>query len=390
MNPNRLLVIDDEPDIRDFVKEVAEEMGFEVAEAESQAQVETALRSFSPSVIVLDLIMPEIDGVELLRFLAKKECRAHILLISGLDSKVLNTAQRLGSTLGLNMAGTLGKPMTVCVLEAALTKALQEGRRVTERDLKEALAGEQLLLHYQPKVSLKSEHVWDVEGVEALVRWQHPNHGFLPPDEFIPLAEETGLIGPLTDLVLKAALEQVRSWNNEGFPVSVSVNLSPHLLDDLELPDRIAELLKKYDLTGSALILEITESAVMEDAARTMDILTRFRLKGIELSLDDFGTGYSSLVQLHRMPFSELKIDKSFVMESNESEEAATIVRSITNVGHNLGLKVCAEGVEDGKALDLLRSVGCENAQGYFMSRPLGASDGTKLLRKWATGEAKK
>lgn len=390
MHPNRLLVVDDEPDIRDFIKEVAEEIGFEVAEAESQAQVQTALRSLSPTVIVLDLMMPEVDGVELLRFLVKEGCRAQILLISGLDPKVLNTANRLGTTLSLNMAGTLHKPMTVPELEATLTKTLQGGRLVTESDLKEALAEEQLLLHYQPKVSLKSERVWEVEGVEALVRWQHPKHGLLLPDEFIPLAEKTGLIRPLTEFVLKTSLEQMRIWSEEGLAVSVAVNLSPHLINDLKLPDRIADLQKEYDLKDSSLSLEITESAVMADAARTMDILTRFRLKGIELSLDDFGTGYSSLVQLYRMPFSELKIDKSFVMEANESEEAATIVRSIANLGHNLGLKVCAEGVEDQETLDLLRSVGCENAQGYFMSRPLGASDGTKLLRKWATGEAKK
>jgi EAL domain-containing protein (putative c-di-GMP-specific phosphodiesterase class I) len=386
MHPNRLLVIDDEPDIRDFIKVVAEDIGFEVTEADNQVEFQAALQSFSPTVIVLDLMMPGVDGVELLRLLVKKGCRARILLISGLDPRVLNTANRLGSTLGLNMAATLHKPMSIPELETALRKTLQEGHRITESDLKEALAEEQLLLYYQPKVSLESDRVWEVEGVEALVRWQHPKFGLLSPDEFIPLAEKTGLIRPLTEFVLKASLEQVRIWSEEGLEVSVAVNLSPHLIDDLELPDRIADLQKEYGLKGSPLSLEITESAVMKDAAHTMDILIRFRMKGIELSLDDFGTGYSSLVQLYRMPFSELKIDKSFVMEANESEEAATIVRSIANLGHNLGLTICAEGVENQEALDLLRSVGCEKAQGYFMSRPLGASDETKLLRKWAAG----
>ncbi len=216
------------------------------------------------------------------------------------------------------------------------------------------------------------------------MRWDRPNQGLLPPDEFIPLAERTSLIDSLTDYVLHAALEQITQWRTNGRPVAVAVNLAPQLLSDLNLPDRLSDLLKRYGVDGSEVILEITESAAMTDVARTMDILTRLRLKGIELSMDDFGTGYSTLVELYRMPFSEMKIDKSFVIDVNRNKEAEVIVRSIVDLGHNLELKVCAEGVETEEAMDFLRAIKCDLAQGYFLSKPLPPSDAMALIETWA------
>ena len=390
MTANRLLVVDDEPEICDFIREVAEENGFGVAIAENYDQFRAAYRSLDPTLVVLDLHMPEVDGIELLRYLVDERCGAQILLASGVDSRVLTAAKRLGAAHGLNMLGALQKPIGVPQLEEMLRAAKQEERSITERDLREAIEHEQLTLHYQPKVSLQSSRQWAVDSVEALVRWQHPAYGLVMPDEFIPLAEDSGLIARLTDVVLEAALYQTRLWHDGGFPVSVAVavNLAPQAISDLELPDRLSDLLREHNLEASKLILEITESAAMADAVRTMDILTRLRLKGIGLSMDDFGTGYSSLVQLYRMPFGELKIDKSFVMDLGESDEAEKIVRSIVNLGHNLGLSVCAEGVETEEAVDLLRSIGCEKAQGYLISKPVPAKDMTEMLRAWGQGDA--
>jgi len=255
--------------------------------------------------------------------------------------------------------------------------------QITERDLREAIEGAQLVVYYQPKVSLSAEEGFDVHACEALVRWQHPQYGMVFPDAFIPLAEATGLISPLTDRVVAATVNQIRLWEDQGLSLSVAVNLTPRLLDDLELPDRFSDLMERHGLPASRLIVEITESGAMADATKTTDILVRFRLKGFGLSLDDFGTGYSSLVQLHRMPFSEMKIDRSFVMDMDHDEEAKAIVHSIVHLGHNLGLHLCAEGVETLDSLKWLREAGCETAQGYYMSRPIPAEDVPSWRDEW-------
>ena len=383
MNPNRLLVIDDEPDICEFIKDAAEGTGFEVTATSDPDDFRSGYRDFSPTVIILDLHIPDTDGVELLRYLAEDQCGAGILLISGVDSRVLRTARRLGASRGLNMLGSLQKPIMLHELDATLRQALKREYSVTERDLKDAIDNGHLCLHYQPKVSLQSDSKWIIGGAEALVRWQHPQHDLLMPDEFISLAEESGLISALTDFVLGEAIRQMRLWRDDGMPMSVAVNLAPQLLHQMDLPDRVGEMLKTQDMKGDNLILEITESAAMTDTTRTMDILTRFRIKDIGLSIDDFGTGYSSFVQLYRMPFSELKIDKSFVLDMHQDEEAKIIVRSIANLGHNLGLSLCAEGVETREALDLLRSFGCEKIQGYLVSRPLEADALSDFVADW-------
>ncbi len=381
MNSSRLLVIDDEAAIREFVRDVAEGAGFDVVAVEAFDEFRSSYRSLDPSLVILDLKMPKVDGIEVLRFLADERSRAQILLVSGADTRILTTAKQLGSTQGLNMLGALQKPIMLADLEAMLEAAEHKDRSIGEHDLREAIEKRQLRVHYQPKVDLTSGQVGTVNGVEALVRWQHPELELVMPDEFIPLAERTGLIGALTDVVLREALEQVKLWQDGGHRLSVAVNLAPQLLSDLEFPDRISDLLGEYRVDASAMMFEITESGAMADVALTMDILTRLRLKGVGLSIDDFGTGYSSLVELYRMPFSELKIDKSFVMDIGKGEEAAVIVRSLVNLAHNLGLTVCAEGVETQEALDLLQSLGCEKAQGYLIGKPVPATELTNMLQ---------
>jgi EAL domain-containing protein (putative c-di-GMP-specific phosphodiesterase class I) len=199
------------------------------------------------------------------------------------------------------------------------------------------------------------------------------------PDKFIPIAEQSGLILPLTDLVARMAVEQLAEWDADGIDLAVAINLAPQLLNRLELPDRFAELADEHSIDRSRLMLEITESAAMADTGRTMDILARCRLKGMGVSIDDFGTGYSSLVALCRMPFNELKIDKSLVIELHRSEEAKLIVRSIVDLAHNLGLSVCAEGTETSEAVNFVRTCGCKSTQGYYISKPL-APDALKAF----------
>ncbi len=380
MNSNRLLVIDDEPGICEFITEVAEGVGFEAKATTTPDDFRTTYRTFSPTAIILDLVMPDTDGIELLRFLADDRCRAQVLVASGVDPRVLATAKRLGDAHGLQMSGVLEKPIMVPDLEALLRKASQAQKSITEQGLRQAISDRELVIHYQPKLELGEGAPQAIKSVEALVRWQHPHYGLVMPNDFIPLAEETGLISPLTDYVMQAAAEQMSKWEHDGIVLSVAINIAPQLLSHLELPDRFAALMAEHGLPPSRLILEITENAAMENTARTMDILARFRLKEMGLSIDDFGTGYSSLVELFRMPFNELKIDKSLVMEVHANEEAKLIVRSIVDLAHNLGLRVCAEGTETIEAMDFMQAVGCELTQGYYVSKPLPPDDLAALI----------
>jgi len=381
MTPN-ILIIDDEEDVGNFIADVAEENGFETAVATTPDEFWPAYLATTPSVVVLDLMMPEVDGVQFLRLLADSQCSAQIILVSGTDTRVLSSAERLGNTHGLRMLGYLQKPISVAALEEMLGKAGARPKTATEPELAAAIKSDQLILHYQPKIDLKSEHAGSIVACEALIRWLHPEHGLLQPDAFIPLAEETGLISEMTDFVLLLAIKQSRLWQNDGISLVISVNLSAKLLGDLELPDKIGALTKKYHVSPKDLMLEITESAAMADVGLTMDILTRLRLKGFGLSLDDFGTGFSSLVELHRMPFNEMKIDKSFVMEIGKDEEAKKIIQSIVDLGHNLGLQLCAEGLESEEALEYVRSLGCDSAQGFLISKPLPVDQFTEFVKQ--------
>ena len=248
-------------------------------------------------------------------------------------------------------------------------------------ELRRAIEDGELVVYYQPKADLASGRI---VGSEALVRWQHPERGLVPPNEFIPVAERTGLIKPLTRYVLAAALAQCAAWNDDGHDLHVSVNLTIPDLLDLDLPDRIALLLAETGARSEQLELEITESTILADPFRVRDVLNRLNEMGVRLAIDDFGTGYSSLAYLKRLPVQTIKIDRSFVMAMDESPSDATIVRSTIDLGRNLGLDVVAEGVETQGAWDALRGQGCTLAQGYFVSRPVPAEELEALLRERA------
>ncbi|MGA7799849.1 MAG: EAL domain-containing protein [Gammaproteobacteria bacterium] len=259
-------------------------------------------------------------------------------------------------------------------------------RRLTlTGELRRAIDGGQLLLHYQPKIDLQTRRA---TGVEALIRWQHPVHGLVPPDEFIPLAERTGLIRPLTDWVLNEAVRQCSLWRRRGLYLSVAVNLSAYSLKYAQLPTEIGALLQTWNIPASALVLELTESAMMEDPDLATDIVRRMDRMGLRIAVDDFGTGYSSLAHLQRLSVHELKVDKSFVIGMNADDSNTVIVRSIIDLAHNLGCKVVAEGVETQDGLTALESLGCDTAQGYYLSRPLTAAALEHWLAETAWGHA--
>jgi EAL domain-containing protein (putative c-di-GMP-specific phosphodiesterase class I) len=369
---NRLLVVDDQPDILDFVAQVAESLGWRVATAEGADAFRARLREMEPTLVMLDLQMPGTDGIELIRELGRIGTKASILISSGMDQRVLGSAEQLGLSYGLKMVGLVQKPIMLADLESILERHLASERVPTAPELRRALDRHQLVTHYQPKLRFEDD-AWRIHGVEALIRWQHPDLGLVYPDAFIGLAEETGLIAALTDFVLQDGVRQLGAWLAQGVALDLAVNLSPRLVRELDFPDRLADLMREHRVDNARLTLEITETAALEEPARTRDILTRLRVKGFGLSLDDFGTGYSSLTQLYRMPFSELKIDKSLGMELHSSREARTMTRSLIDLAHNLGLKVCTEGVETAAALQFLQAAGADFVQGFHLGRPMPA-----------------
>lgn len=254
-----------------------------------------------------------------------------------------------------------------------------DDRMALQSELRQAIANDELVLHYQPKIDFNANQV---SGVEALVRWLHPKHGLMSPDKFIPLAEQSGLIKPLTKWVLKTALRQCEEWYRAGVNLSMAVNVSAISIQDPEFPAQMEKMLEDFDVPASQLEIEITETAVMSEPVRAVECIRRLSALGFQVAIDDFGTGYSSMAYLKELLVAKIKIDKSFVKDMAVNHNDAVIVRSTVELGHNLGLKVVAEGVEDQMSWDKLKGLGCDSAQGYYMSRPLPTNDFMDWLQK--------
>lgn len=306
------------------------------------------------------------------------------------EIKIGKVAPTIGAALFPDHA--LGATQLLECAEKALCQARRNGNRFAIHslqvpnlrpakqlmtELRQAIVADQLFLTYQPKVNLSRAYI---TGVEALARWQHPERGVIAPDEFIPVAERTGLIIPLTLWVLHGALTQCRQWLDQGLDLSVAVNLTMGNLETQELPEQIAGLLRDTGVPPENLELEITESSIMGDHQRVITTLNKIRSLGVRFAIDDFGTGYSSFAYLTKLPVKSIKIDKSFVLSLDTDRDNALIVRSIIDLSHNLGLKVVAEGVETAAARDMLKLFGCDEAQGYFYSRPQPADIITNFL----------
>jgi len=378
-------IIDDEPALLVLLSEVVQLAGLH-AKSYSRASLffEQATQCKTESILVLDLNMPEMDGIEVMRRLAKIPFPPALILISGHDIGVLHAAEKLGLAQNLKILASLSKPLPLDKLQKLLEqhapivqRHLQDDlgpvkRELTAAELHQAIGDNQLTLYYQPQLEITTGRLI---GVEALVRWQHPEQGLIYPDRFILLAERNGLMGELTHWVIRQVMEQKQQWGHAGQPISISVNISADNITSLALPEQIAELLAGNKLDPARLTLEVTESALMGELVTSLDILTRLRLKGIKLSIDDFGTGYSSLSQLHRVPFTELKIDRSFIAGMAEDSEAYSIVKTCILLGHELNMLVVAEGIEDQKTWALLVELGCDVAQGYYIAKPMPEDD---------------
>jgi len=377
----RLLAIDDEPAISALVAQIAGECGYTaVAHHDSTKLGESDFKDLD--VMVVDLMMPGLDGIELIRQLGARKAQTRLILLSGLDRRMLESAQKAAHAYGLTVFSAMQKPFRPDDLRKILTTLLEaDAPRATEQqaapihdlrieDLAQGLARQELVVHFQPKMSVNDE---TLVGFEALVRWQHPQLGLLYPSAFIDLAEKSGLALPFTYAVLNTAIASSRQiFEQFSFIGSISINVPSAALTDITFPDQLTQILDRGGFDKSRFILEIGEADIPKDRSLFLDIQSRLRMRGIKLSIDDFGTGHFYLERMgDYTPFDELKIDLTLVQKMESDPASLRIIRNAIQLGHNLGLKVVAEGVENYETLWNLRRMGCDSAQGYFWARPM-------------------
>lgn len=384
-------VVDDDPVMLKFIGRMLFKLGFPNVTLFDNGRA--ALSSMTspaapPQLILCDLNMPEMDGIEFIRELVAIGYTGHLILISGEDERVLQTAETLVRAHRIAILGHLRKPVDQSALAALLadwspTVSARTRAAPVACDpdaLRAAIANGELVNHYQPKVHVASGRV---VGVEALVRWQPPQTGLVFPDQFIGIAEKHGLIDDLTRVVVTTALGQLRRWNDAGLQLRVAINVSMDNLNSLDFADFVAGAAAAAGVAPQYIVLEVTESRLMEDLRAPLEILTRLRLKRFRLSIDDFGTGHSSLSQLRDIPFDELKIDRGFVHGAGANPTVRAIYDASLGLARDLGMDIVAEGVEDLDDWQLLRDTGCDFAQGYFIAKPMAAADLPRWMAAW-------
>ncbi len=376
---NRLMVLDDDFILRKLITGVARQCGFEVLGVGETSTFQREFDRFRPEIVTLDLALGEGDGVEVLHYLSGRTHRSKILLVSGFDKRVLASTVRVGESLGLEMLPPLQKPVRADQLSSTLQSLPKRIEPITSEQIVQAVKDGELFINYQPKIDLRSQKT---VGAEALVRWYRPGRGVIPPDAFIAIAEQGEAIHPLTEFVFQEAVSALKYWNEKGLKLSIAVNISALSIEDSAFPDRLSELAKEAGINPGQITLEVTETTAMGNVDVVTSVLTRLRIKGFKLSLDDFGTGYSSLVELYRMPFSELKIDKSFVTRLDTDQDAHNIVHAMISLAHNLGLKSVCEGIETRTVMELIKEMNCDIAQGYFYSKPLSFDEFNEWLKR--------
>jgi EAL domain-containing protein (putative c-di-GMP-specific phosphodiesterase class I) len=338
--------------------------------------------SWDPTVIVLDLSMPEMDGYQVMDWLARRGCNAHILIVSVHELDRLREAEATGRALCLNMAGVFQKSLNLEKLRDVFREIYDAAGVLSIQDISHALINREFRLVFQPQIDLKSG---GIVGLEALARWDHPRRGPIPPSTFIPMMEANEIMSEFTSRVLEMALNELRVWNG-AMNGRVAINVSAAVYGAMGIDEMVRAQCIDKGVDIRRITIEITETAVMTEAGEVSACLGRLHELGAQLSIDDFGTGYSSLVKLHELPFSELKIDKSLIRDCVPNPQSSILVRAMIDLAHNLNKQVVAEGVENLETLRCVREFGCDVAQGYFLGMPMPPDEVIPWLRQHATG----
>lgn len=394
-SPLRVMMLDDEPFHLEFVTNKLRKLGIldivHATDGVHGLEIFQASRE-KPHILICDLEMPKMDGVEFLRNVATQGYHGGVILLSGADASVLKTVGQLTNAHGIRLLGAFKKPVNLDALAATITRfqvapkesaAKSPSIKVLSIDeLREALANDRVEAFFQPKVSIATRQVL---GAECLARLRHPQHGIVNPVAFIGVAEEHGLIDDLTQQMVRKCAEQQGKWLRAGHNFSLSVNISMDNLSRLDLPEIFDRIVRTAGAEPGSMILELTESRLIENQAIALDIIARLRLKGFGLSIDDFGTGFSTMESLHKLPFTELKVDRSFVRGATRDEKSYAILMSSIRLGKTFNLGIVAEGVETQADWDTVARAGCDVVQGYFAGKPMPADDFVEWQSEWAT-----
>ncbi len=381
----RVLIIDDDHLVGAMLVAHSRAAGFDAKVTDDPEVFYELVRDWKPTFVVVDLVMGEVDGLTVLKALAEMRSDAAVVIASGMGAKILDSARQFAAASGLAYGGILHKPFRrtdVAAVLAAGAHAPEPGDSVPdmfedwhsehfEQALRQAVADDELGVAFQPKVACAGGLI---VGYEALVRWKHAILGAIPPDAFIPRAESLHLVHIITDSVAATSMAWFASARAHTAE-HLAINISATELSGSDLSKRLLAQCSRYGVDPSRIVLEVTETSAVTNTTESLEVLTRLRLAGFQLSIDDFGTGYSSMVQLSTMPFSEVKIDRSFVRNLGTSDSAEAMVRSMLQLSKDLDLNCTAEGVETKAALDVLTRLGCDFAQGYYIGYPMTESD---------------
>ncbi len=376
----RLLFVADDPETVEFCASVAEPFGFVVRRAGDREGLEKALESFGPDAVLFD---PDTHEGDVLAAMSRIPATgATLMLVGAPESRSVRSAKALAEELGLAVAGLLARPVIQEGLEIALRALSDEGLIYSPAEIAEAVMRGDITAWYQPQVR-RAAGGWRIDGAEALARWQHPDHGLVLPDAFIPTAEAEGQIAAITDCVLRTSLEQLGVWQRAGMDLRVCAKLTPDLVTDPDFPDRLVTLVREYDVRPASLVIQVPETGLQDAAPAFRGMLARLRVLGFGVAMEHFGAGVSSVSELYQTPFSELKLDSRISARLPGDQDAVLFARAVVGLAQPLGLTVTAEAVETAEALAALEEIGCERAQGYAVSRPLPATEFQAMVREW-------
>ncbi|MDH5480529.1 MAG: EAL domain-containing response regulator [Nitrosomonas sp.] len=390
----RVMLVDDDEFMLDYLENLLRGLGvIDIVRAKDGRSALDLIDASDdpPQLLFCDLVMPKMDGIEFFRHLAARQFKGAIIIASGSDRGLLNGMQRLLDRHQLKSLGVLYKPIDEKILISVLLKSSVASHindeepaiyQVTPEEIRVGLTTDRLETFFQPKISISKNKVI---GVECLARWNHPEHGLLLPSAFISVAESNDLIDDLTIILFRKAMQYLSDWTQQGHAseLVMGVNFSMESLGRLDLPDILAGIVEQHNLEAEQIVLEMTESRLLDNMTAVLEVAGRIRLKGFGLSLDDFGTGYSNIEKLRLLPLTELKIDRSFVHGASEDVAASSVLESCMRIGRALGMKIVAEGVENQVDLDLVTAAGCNAVQGNFIAKPMCAEEFIAWKMNW-------
>lgn len=384
-----VLLVDDSQAILNYVSTVLEQKYNinHVRTASSAPEAMQILRQANQiNLLFLDLNMPNIDGIQLLSQISHLKYKGYIVIMSGVSTQIISSVESLAKTYGLNYIGTLLKPLHEQDFTYIIDKIGGSRQKETTREslkvyeIIRAIKNDDIEVLYQPQVDLTTR---SFIGVEALCRMNHPRLGMVSPDRFINKAEESELIVHITLAVLKKSLSDWKKWKQLGLDIKLAVNVSPIALQQIEFADTIFMLLTEYDMPTSNLCIEVTEGVVASDHAQELMNLNRLNMRGVEIALDDFGQNHSTIERLQNLPLTYLKLDKSYFIDNKESLNQMALINASVSIAKDLSIKTIAEGIENSEVMTLVTDMGCDFAQGYYLSKPIPAKDIFKWQREW-------